>query len=157
DEMITAVTRGLVGDAQIHARGYQDAPELDAVVPAPAIVDTMLAAFVPSARAEHRVIGAGLASSGEESTAALVMGIEPTSPDAQALVAITSGRKLGVLPSGGDVSREAVIGSGLANQLGVGVGGELVLVSQAADGSLANEHYTVVGIGDAGSAEANAS
>jgi ABC-type lipoprotein release transport system permease subunit len=44
----------------------------------------------------------------------------------------------------------------LANELGLAPGGELVLVGQAADGSLANDRFTVVGIADTGSSEANA-
>jgi ABC-type lipoprotein release transport system permease subunit len=43
----------------------------------------------------------------------------------------------------------------LAEQLGLKVGGEVVLVGQAADGSVANDRYTVVGLGDAGSSELN--
>jgi putative ABC transport system permease protein len=51
--------------------------------------------------------------------------------------------------------KEAVIGKELALQLGVKVGGELVLVGQAADGSTANDRFTVVGLADAGTAELN--
>jgi len=165
--IVEAVTRGLVGDVQVHARGYQDEPELDKVVPAPAVVDAMLAAFVPSARTERRVIGGGLASASDAATSALVLGIEPEKPDARALVKIERGRWLAPRAAGeaaraaarGDdrpPAREAVIGKTLANELGVTVGGEVVLVSQAADGSLANERYTVVGLGDVGNEDANA-
>ena len=152
DELFAAVTRGLVGDVEIHARGYQDAPELDAVVPAPAVVETLLAAFVPGARTEQRVIGAGLASTTELATGVMVMGIEPSKPDARELVAIERGRALAER-----AAHEAVIGSGLASELGAAPGGELVLVGPAADGSLANERFTIVGIGDVGSVDANAS
>ena len=147
--LIDAVTRGLVGDVQVHARGYQEEPEL--VVRAPAIVDATLAAFVPGARTERRVLGAGWVSSRELATAALVMGIQPAKPDAQTVVKITRGRFLSPTHA-----REAVIGTTLANELGVEPGGELVLASRAADRSLANERYTIVGIGDVGSEEANA-
>lgn len=152
DELIHAVTRGLVGDVQIHARGYQDEPELGATVPAPARVVGELAAAVPQARAEQRVIGAGLASGAEVATAAAVLGIEPGKPDARALVSVTAGRFLGATPA-----HEAVIGTSLAGELGLAPGGELVLVGQGADGSLANERFAVVGIGDLGTDEANAS
>jgi putative ABC transport system permease protein len=151
EELIAAVTRGLVGDLQIHARGYQDEPELDATVPTPAIVDAELAMFVPAARSEHRVVGGGLASAAEVATGVVVMGIEPDHPDARALVTIANGR-----PLANAAAHEAVIGTTLARELGLAPGGELVLVSQGADGSLANERFTVVGIGDVGSDEANA-
>src|SRR5262249_40418476 len=77
--------------------------------------------------------------------------IEPDNRGARSVLAIASGRGLGAAPA-----REAVIGIGLAAELGVGPGGELVLVGQAADGSVANERFTVVGTADAGSSEANA-
>lgn len=151
DELIHAVTRGLVGDVQVHARGYQDEPELAATVPAPALVLAELAAVAPGAHAEQRVLGAGLASGAEVASAATVLGIEPDKPDARALVSITAGRFLAGAPA-----HEAVIGTGLARELGIAPGGELVLVSQAADGSLANERFAVAGVGDLGTDEANA-
>jgi putative ABC transport system permease protein len=151
DEMIRGVTRGLVGDLQVHGRGYQDAPEVSTTVPAPSHVQAALAAALPGATTERRVLGAGLASSAEVATAAMVVGIEPQNPGARTLLALQSGRGLAAAPA-----REVVIGTGLAAELGLAPGGELVLVGQAADGSLANDRFTVVGTADAGSAEANA-
>lgn len=151
DAIIRAVSRGLVGDVQVHGAGYQESPDMATVVHAPAAVEATIAAAVPGAHSEARVIGAGLASSSEVATAVVVMGIEPTNPGAQSVLAIASGRGLGAT-----AAREAVIGTGLAEELGVAPGGELVVVGQAADGSVANERYTVVGTADAGSSEANA-
>jgi len=80
------------------------------------------------------------------------MGIEPANPSAQSLLTLKQGRPLSATPA-----REVVLGVSLAEELGLAPGGELVLVGQAADGSLANDRYTVVGLADAGSFEANAS
>jgi putative ABC transport system permease protein len=151
DEIIRAATRGMVGDLQVHGAGYQDTPEMATVVTAPAAVEAAVATALPAARCEKRVIGAGLASAREVATAVLVMGIEPMNPGTRGALTIASGRGLGA------PAREAVIGTGLASELGVALGGELVLVGQAADGSVANERFTVVGTADTGSTEANAS
>ena len=43
-----------------------------------------------------------------------------------------------------------ILGQGLARQLKAAIGSELVIVSQAADGSIANDLYTVTGILDSG-------
>lgn len=152
DEIVAAITRGLVGDVQVHGAGYQDSPEISTVVADPGAVEAAVARVLPGARTERRVTGAGLASSREVATAVVVMGIDPEHADARALLAIERGRALGAAPA-----REAVIGTGLAAELGAEPGSELVIVGQAADGSVANERFTVVGTTGAGSTEANAS
>jgi ABC-type lipoprotein release transport system permease subunit len=150
--IIRAVTRGLVGDIQVHGKGYQDSPDMATVVAAPAMIEKAIVAALPGAHVETRVLGAGLASATEQATAVIVMGIEPDNPGAKSVLAIKSGRGLAPVAAG-----EAVIGTGLAAELGLAPGGELVVVGQAADGSVANERYAVVGTADAGSSEANAS
>jgi ABC-type lipoprotein release transport system permease subunit len=58
---------------------------------------------------------------------------------------ITRGKALQSTPS-----HEAVMGEGLARTLKADVGDELVIVSQAADGSIANDLYTIVGLVSSG-------
>jgi putative ABC transport system permease protein len=149
-QMIRGITTGLVGHVQVHARGYQSSPEMTSLVPDPVTVEARLEQAVPGARLERRVVGAGLAGSDDTSTAVMVMGIEPGIPSTDALLKIEQGRGLGVAPD-----REVVIGTGLARELRLAPGGEMVLVGQAADGSLANDRFKVVGIADTGSADAN--
>ena len=55
----------------------------------------------------------------------------------------------GRLPEPG--AYELLIGDEMARQLAVGVGDELVLVGSAADGSMANDLYTVAGVFRTGS------
>lgn len=150
-EMIRGITKGLVGNVQVHGRGYQDSPELTTVVPDPLAVEARLRGALPGAQTERRVIGAGLASSGEVSTAVVVMGIEAAAAGSQTAFTLQEGQSLDAAPS-----HEALIGTALANELGLSPRGELVLVGQAADGSLANDRFTVAGIVDTGSSEANA-
>jgi ABC-type lipoprotein release transport system permease subunit len=152
DAMIRAVTDGLIGHAQVHGRGYQESPDMSNVVPDAEAVEARLRNALPEAKMERRVLGAGLAGSEDVSAAVMVMGIEPGNPSAQSVVTVEQGHGLDDAPS-----HEVVIGDALARELGVGPGHEMVLVGQAADGSLANDRFTIVGTADAGSSEANAS
>jgi ABC-type lipoprotein release transport system permease subunit len=149
-QMIRGITTGLIGHAQVHGRGYQDSPDMTTLVPDPLTIEARLKQAVPGAQTERRVVGAGLAGSGETSTAVMVMGIEPGIPSTDALLKIEQGHGLAAAPA-----HDAVIGSGLARELRLSPGGEMVLVGQAADGSLANDRFTVVGVADAGSSDAN--
>jgi putative ABC transport system permease protein len=149
-QMVRGITTGLIGHAQVHGRGYQDSPEMTNVVPDPVTVEASLKRAVPGARTERRVVGAGLAGSDEASTAVIVMGIEPAVSSTASLLKVERGRGLGDRPA-----REVLVGSGLARELKLAPGGEMVLVGQAADGSLANDRFTVVGVVDAGSNDAN--
>jgi ABC-type lipoprotein release transport system permease subunit len=127
--------------------GYQAAPEIGSVVKDPVAVAAVVADAVPGATTERRVLGAGLGGSGDASSGVMVNGIEPASRP------LDVKRGKGLSPT---AAREAVIGTELAEQLAVDVGGEIVLVGQAADGSVANDRYAVVGVADAGTFELNA-
>lgn len=150
-EMFRAITRGLVGHVQVHGRGYQASPAIGTTVDQPRAIEAVVARALPAARSEKRVLGAGLASSGETAAPVAILGIEAGAPSVEASFTVTSGRSLG--PT---AAREAVLGRSLAAELGLAPGGELVLVGQAADGSLANDRYSVVGVADVSSDEGNA-
>jgi len=148
-QMLRSVTNGLVGHLQVHGRGYQESPELSTVVQNPAQVEAAVAKALPGARPERRVIGAGLAGSGESSSAVLVLGIQPeVSGEIRRIV---NGQEL--TPQ---ARKGAVIGRGLADELGLKVGQELVLVGSAVDGSVANDKFTVVGLAATDSSEMDA-
>jgi ABC-type lipoprotein release transport system permease subunit len=152
-QLIADITAGLVGHFQVHGQGYQLEPELSNVVRDPVAVEAALATALPNAKPVRRVLGYGLAGSGEASAAALIMGIQPDRErEGTPLLEVKLGRGLTE-----GAAREAVIGTELAAQLEARPGSELVLVGQAADGSVANDRYTIVGIVDGGSSEMNAS
>lgn len=148
-QMLRSVTQGLVGHLQVHGRGYQEAPELGTVVQDPAQVEAAIARALPGARPERRVIGAGLAGAGDASSAVLVLGIQPEKSGE--IRRIVNGQELTPRTRKG-----AVIGRGLADELGVKVGQELVLVGSAVDGSVANDKFTVVGLAATDSSEMDA-
>ena len=92
--------------------------------------------------AAPRVFGGGLLSSGEETVAAGLMGIDPVAEQdvSRILTSLIDGR----VPALGE--RGVLIGDEMARKLGVGAGDELVVVVPAADGSMGNDLYTVSGV-----------
>jgi len=151
--LVQEITAGLVGDLQVHGKGYQADPEIATVVHQPELVEATLAKALPHSKPMRRVVGYVLAASGEASTAALVVGFQPDREQGnQSPLTLTAGHNLADVPH-----KEAVIGRELAQQLSAQPGSELVLVGQGADGSVANDRFTIVGVADAGSAELNAS
>jgi ABC-type lipoprotein release transport system permease subunit len=89
-----------------------------------------------------RVEGEALVSAGENTTGALIVGIDPDrEPQVTSLAEhVRRGQFLG-----GD-SRGALVGDQLAQRLQVDLGDELVIIVQGYDGSLGADLYTVQGI-----------
>ena len=143
--IIADVTTGLLGHLQVHGLGYQEAPSISTVVKNPVQVEATLHGVLPNAKSEKRVIGAGLAGAGDRSAPVTILGVEP---NATSLYRLASGKE----PSKGEV----LIGRELGLDLKLEPGGELVLVSQGADGSVANDRYVVSGIFISSSAELDA-
>jgi ABC-type lipoprotein release transport system permease subunit len=156
-EMIDSATSTLTGQLQVHDLEYRperkiydtigdrDGADVDALVGEVA-ADPLVVAAAP------RVYAGGLVSSGEATTAGLLMGIDPALEPAvsKILNAVVEGRP----PEAG--SNDIVIGVEMARQLAVGIGDEVVLVVPAADGSMGNDLYTVSGIFSSGLAELDA-
>lgn len=92
--------------------------------------------------AAPRVYAGGLVSSGEATSAGMFMGVDPERE--VALTRFLDELAAGRLPEPG--RQELLIGDEMARQLAAGVGDELVLVGSAADGSMANDLYTVSGV-----------
>ena len=92
--------------------------------------------------AAPRVYAGALVSSGEATSAGMLIGVDPERE--VALTRFLDPLVAGRMPLPG--AREAVVGEEMARQLGVGPGAELVVVASAADGSMANDLYTVRGI-----------
>lgn len=144
--MIDLATRGLLGHLQVHGRGYQAAPDVFTVVKAPAQVHAAVARTLPDAVALSRTTGFGLAAAGDRSAGVVIIGLDPTLEARHSeVLQLAHGRTLG--PA---AAREVVVGEKVARRLRVQPGDELLLLSQAADGSLANDLYTVVGLSAGG-------
>ncbi len=130
-----------VGDIQVRAEGFSDDPGIWVRISEPwQVVDQLEAQGL---RATARLQAGGLAASGEQSSGVLLQGLDPER-DGRAL-------KLAERVARGEwLSRDdpdgVVLGWRLAKILGVDVGGELFVLTQGADGSMANALYAVRGV-----------
>jgi ABC-type lipoprotein release transport system permease subunit len=141
DAMIRNVVEMEVGDIQIHREGYRSDTDFYKLVPDA----TGLARALESEgfHASPRLYGYGLAAAGSSSSGVLLKGI-----DVEREKTVSQLDKH--LLSGSWVKdadpKGVVIGKKLARALGVDVGGEIVVVGQAGDGSMANDLYIVRGV-----------
>jgi putative ABC transport system permease protein len=152
--IIDNFTRNTYGQIQIHERGYLDHPSLYRTIDDPGKVEGKLKLVNAVESWAPRVYSAGLAAVGEKTTGVRIIGINPEREDATTGFSrkIVQGRNFSPQPS-----REAIVGRGLASILSAGLNEEIVLVTQAADGSLGNELYRIIGILDSGDENADRS
>lgn len=130
-----------LGDIQLHAIGYRDDPDLYKRIENPEeIIDKLEAAGFA---ATQRLYGFGLASSGKSSAGVKMRGIDLKN---EAGVTQLYRHLLKGLWLDESDPKGVVIGRKLARTLGVKPGDELVVLSQATDGSMANDLYRLRGI-----------
>jgi len=139
--MVSSATNIMTGEAQIHARGYQDDLSFYKSIPDPPSI--LEKAAENGILAAPRSYGFGLVSVGTKSAGALFWGIDPVLEKKAFDLA-------GNLMQGQFISEQAtkgiVLGRKLALSLHAAVGTELIVVVQAADGSLGNDLYHVTGV-----------
>ena len=145
--IIAMFTRNRIGHIQVHRNGYLDKPSLYKTIDNPSAVGETIQRTVGVDAWTPRIYGAGLGSVGEKSTAIQIIGVdvaretEATRFDQKVVEGSTLSET---------ASYEAVIGKGLAKIVSATVGSEIVIVSQGADGSIANDVYKIVGIAESG-------
>jgi len=130
-----------LGDVQVFSEGYLTKPSLYDVVPDHEGIIEKLEG--EGYRATERLFGGGLAASGEFSAGALFVGIDPVQ-DAKTMdlhLAMAEGSWLDNADPQG-----VVVGRGLARTLALELGDEVIVLSQATDGSIANDLFEVRGI-----------
>jgi putative ABC transport system permease protein len=140
--MYTVVVDQQLGHVQVHHPDYPARKALHDTISGAGARLVALDELKPRAMT-GRLFGFGLVSAGEQTEGGQVVGVVPSREAGFGVVddRVVSGRYLEDGKTG-----EAVIGAGLAKKLGVEVGGEIVLVTQAADGSLGNALFAVVGV-----------
>lgn len=139
--MEKSVTDLSVGEVQVHHPSYRSERSLYDTVADPGAI--LAAADRAGVAASARSFGYGLLSSGAKSSGAQFWGVLPGSERRASDLAdnLLHGAFPGPVPE-----RSVVLGRKLARSLGAEVGTELVVVVQAADGSLGNELLTVAGV-----------
>ncbi len=147
-QMIENGTRFGLSHMQVHAPGYYPTRSIYKTLSKQQGTDVsqLLATLTSDPRvqaASPRVYGYGLVSSANQSTGAELLGVIPGREQHITTLhtRIVTGSYLTE-----QVPKGVVIGEKLADSIDVGVGSEVVLVTQAADGSIGNDLYTVVGI-----------
>jgi ABC-type lipoprotein release transport system permease subunit len=141
------------GNIEIHAPGYRARASRLPLYP---LTDANAAVKAASAlpnvvAATQRINTSGLASGHGNSHAVVITGVQPDQEKAVSLIAehITDGRYL--LPDDGDA---VVIGRGLADLLGAGVGDRVAILGHGRNEAMRQRNMTVVGIYNLGMAEA---
>lgn len=129
-----------VGEGQAFAEGYREKPSLYTAIEAP---DDFVQSLEDAGyEASPRLRAVGLGAGQDNSSGVEIIGLD-VEADAQVSKIhehVASGSWLQPDDEG------VVLGRRLAETLNLGVGDELVLLSQGADGSMANDLYTVRGV-----------
>ncbi|MCH8550673.1 MAG: ABC transporter permease [Natronospirillum sp.] len=147
DQMLEQYTRDSIGHVQVTADEYLDRPRLQRTLPVDESLRGQLAQAQGVRMLTPRLESGALAYGEERSLPVEVRGVEPDQEDRLSRLGnrLSAGRYLNAEPDEYG-QHEALIGARVARQLALAPGDDLVLIAQGADGSLANELYTVVGI-----------
>ena len=148
EQMLRNGTGLLTGDIQVHHEAYLperslfDTLDEDQPIDLEALLEALTA--VPEVEAAApRLYGFGLLSTGEDSSGAQLMGIDPEREPV--LSSFLEGLESGTLLAG-TPAHSLILGDALAEELGASLGSEVAVVTQAADGSLGNDLFQVAGI-----------
>ncbi len=146
DYIIETFTGAHTGHVQIHAEDYLDRPSIYKTIADPAGVGQQVEGIPDVVDWAPRVYSSALAFVGVKTSGVQIMGIDPAREDRAMRLGrrVTRGRFLAP-----DARDEVVISPGLARAVQAELGDELAVIAQAADGSIANMLYTIVGhLGD---------
>jgi ABC-type lipoprotein release transport system permease subunit len=143
NNIIDLFTRNRLGHIQVHASGYLDKPSLYKNIPDSDKLGETISNVDGVETWTPRVYSAGLASVADKAAGVQIIGLDPVREN----IATRFDKKIieGASLSGG-ASHEAILGKAVAKTLKADIGSEIVIVSQGADGSIANDLYTVTGI-----------
>ena len=147
--IIDNFTRYKTGHIQIHKGNYLDSPKMYKTIRNPQKVFGALNNTEKVVSFSARIKAGGLVSLNDKSAGAQITGINPVRENKT----ISFKRKVteGKYFSDNPESYECLIGKGLKRLLNAQIGDEIVVLSQAADGSIANEIFKLKGIIDLGS------
>lgn len=144
---IDVFTRNRLGHIQVHKEGYLDQPSLYKTVDDYETIGEKIISIDGVKSWTPRLYSAGLASVGEKTAGVRILGIDLDLEEKSTRFnkKIVEGKNFS-----SPISKEAILGKGLAEILKAQIGDEAVIISQAADGSIANELYTIVGLVESG-------
>jgi len=140
DWMIDTITGPMLGHVQAHAPEWRRTRALERTVPRVGGLVDRLRRDPDVTGATARIYAPALAARGEEGFAVLVLGVDVAEESKP--MRLLSGVHASL------TSRGVLMGRLLAEQMGVRAGEEIALVGQGADGSLANDLFTVAALID---------
>lgn len=147
NNIIDQFTRTRLGHIQVHAQGYLDRPALEKSFADVAAIGAILDRTQGVESWTARVFSAGLAGAGDKSAGARIIGIDP---EREAGTTRFDGTIVQGRAFSGPEARETILGRGLAGLLEARLGDEIVLLSQGADGSIAEDLFRLVGVASSG-------
>ena len=147
-QMIATGTGLLLSDVEVQAPGYYPERPIDQTLGGPngTDVSALVAVIAADSRvqaASPRAYGYGLVSATHQSVGVQLLGVVPDQE--QKVTALQTQMVKGSYLTG-RTPKGVVMGDKLAVTIGVEVGSEIVLLTTAADGSMGNDRYTVVGM-----------
>ena len=138
DGVQDAITGPMVGHVQMHAKGYDDERAMDLVLPGLDERRRALLAMPGVRDVAPRIYAPVLIAPAEQAYMATVVGLDLASESQP--FGLLAGQTEALRP------RHVLVGYRLAKNAGLAPGQEIAVVGQAADGSLANDLYTVQGV-----------
>jgi ABC-type lipoprotein release transport system permease subunit len=147
NNIIDLFTRNQLGHIQIHAKGYLDRPSIYKTIDDYNEVEEQTLSVPGVVSCAPRIYSAGLVSVGEKSSGGRIIGIDPQKENATTRFdkKVVDGEPLSEKPQ-----HEVLLGAGLAKVLHASVGDSVVLLSQGADGSIADDLYLARGFIETG-------
>lgn len=135
------------GHIQVHKDDYAKRPKIHKTIENPTVVETTLKNHEDVTGWAPRVYSSALAYGGNKTSIAQIFGIDPELEPTvtRILQKVSAGQYFSAQPNA-DGYFPAMIGRGLANSLRLDVGGEIVLISSGADGSIANDIFIITAI-----------
>ncbi|MBU2862658.1 ABC transporter permease [Reinekea forsetii] len=156
DQVIDFFTQDSTGHAQVFSPGYLEKPTLYKTVPETEEFYQQIKSLNRVTHAVPRIVSGAIAYGETKSFPVQVIGVDAIKEREMSFLEdkVKQGLYFTDLPTR-DGLFDAMIGAAVARQLSLAVGDELILISQASDGSLANDIYNVRAIiGDQKGAEA---
>lgn len=147
NQIIDVFTRTRLGHIQIHHHEYLETPSLYRTIDDPDAVQRALEQAGEVENWTPRIYSAGLAAADDKSAGVRIIGVHPQREHQTTRFRnrIVQGKSFSAIDA-----KEVILGKGLAGLLRAEIEGNVVIISQAADGSIANERYRVVGIMESG-------
>jgi putative ABC transport system permease protein len=148
EQMVDNSVRAQIGHIEIHRTGYQHDPALLKTLPDVPLLDRIVPQTPHLRGYSFRVLGDGLASTAENSAGVRIVGIVPQAERSVTTIdrAVIAGRFLDEA-----MSRPILIGERLSQALSARLNDKVVLLVQAADGSMGAQLFRIAGIFRSGS------